>query len=357
MNPLVVVTQHGRRPLHVVVDDRLDIGRECDGLLICDERVSRRHLRLEVVDEGLLVIDLGSSNGTFLDGTRLSAPTVLGQNSTLRVGSTSIRLHPDAPQGPIASNPQTDRRPTIAEPAPSIDVIGPSVDPSSEASRTVRQTGIELVARAVVEQRPTLGQRDPAGDDTVTIMFSDIESSTELATSMGDEGWYQRLSRHNGIVESCVMQAGGRIVKNQGDGYMMSFSSARRALLAAAAIQSELDADQPGGCVPLRVRIGCHTGEAIRHGNGDLFGQHVIIAARVADLARGGEILVSSIAKEITVARGDLVFDEGRSVSLKGITGPQLVHGFLWRQLAPEALASSIVPASADRGPVSRSLR
>ncbi len=364
MNPHVVVTQHGRRPLHVVVADRLEIGRECDGLLICDERASRRHLRLEVSDEGLLVIDLGSSNGTFIDGARLDGPVVLEQNSTVRVGSTSIRLHPETPQGPSATFPMSDAashstresvavpRPTVAETVPEVQLLGAEAGAatrsSADAGLTVRQTGIELVARAVVEQRPPLGQRDPAGDDTVTIMFSDIESSTELATSLGDEGWYRRLSHHNQIVESCVARGGGRIVKNQGDGYMMTFSSARRALLTAAAIQSDLGGRQPDGRQPIRVRIGCHTGEAIRHGNGDLFGQHVIIAARVADLAAGGEVLVSSIAKEITAARGDFRFGEGRSVSLKGISGSHLVHEFDWRGFTDDTLASSASSRSAQ---------
>ncbi len=358
MNPHVVVTQHGRRPLHVVVADRLEIGRECDGLLICDERASRRHLRLEVSDEGLLVIDLGSSNGTFLDGTRLDGPVVLDHNSTVRVGSTSIRLHPETPQGPSVTFPMSnvapystpgsvaDPRPTVAETIPEVQLLGAEMEPviglPADAGQTVRQTGIELVARAVVEQRPPLGQRDPAGDDTVTIVFSDIEASTELATALGDEGWYRRLSHHNEIVESCVARGGGRIVKNQGDGYMMTFSSARRALLTAAAIQNDLGGDQADGREPIRVRIGCHTGEAIQNGDGDLFGQHVIIAARVADLALGGEVLVSSIAKEITAARGDLLFGEARSVSLKGISGSHVVHEFDWRRATPGPRASSV---------------
>ncbi len=90
MNTLVEVRQPGRHPLRLEVVDRLDIGRECDGLLIVDERVSRRHLRLESVVEGLQVTDLGSSNGTYLDGERLEGSAVIGPDTTLRIGSTSI---------------------------------------------------------------------------------------------------------------------------------------------------------------------------------------------------------------------------------------------------------------------------
>ena len=89
---LIVVAQEGRSPLHIQVTDRLDIGRECDGLLVTDERVSRRHLRFEVVGEQLMVTDLGSSNGTYLDGIRLRGPAALEPDSTLTLGSVSIRL-------------------------------------------------------------------------------------------------------------------------------------------------------------------------------------------------------------------------------------------------------------------------
>ena len=88
---LLVVAQEGRSALHILVTDRLDIGRECDGLLVADERVSRRHLRFEVVDGRLVVRDLGSSNGTFLDGVRVDGPVPFEATSTVTLGSTSIR--------------------------------------------------------------------------------------------------------------------------------------------------------------------------------------------------------------------------------------------------------------------------
>jgi pSer/pThr/pTyr-binding forkhead associated (FHA) protein len=89
---VIVVTQQDRVPLQVLVEGRLDVGRECDGLLLADERVSRHHLRLEMVDGHMVVADLGSSNGTFVDGVRVRAPVVLGPHSTITLGSTSIRL-------------------------------------------------------------------------------------------------------------------------------------------------------------------------------------------------------------------------------------------------------------------------
>ncbi len=105
---LIAVSQDGRIPLHVVVVDRLDVGRECDGLLLADQRVSRLHLRLELVDGHMVVADLGSSNGTFVDGLRVRAPVVLEPLSTITLGATSIRLLGVAPlpgRDPATSGP------------------------------------------------------------------------------------------------------------------------------------------------------------------------------------------------------------------------------------------------------------
>ena len=73
------------------------------------------------------------------------------------------------------------------------------------------------------------------------------------------------------------------------------------------------------------MRIGLHTGEAIKEGD-DFFGKHVNLAARVAGQARGGEILVSSLLKELTESAGEFAFGEGRKVELKGLRRKHSVY-------------------------------
>ena len=165
---------------------------------------------------------------------------------------------------------------------------------------------------------------------TVTILFSDIESSTELATSLGDIAWYEVLDTHNRTFRSQLTRFGGCEVKSHGDGFMLTFPSGRRAVRFAIATQRSLEAVDR-----VRVRMGLHTGEAIVDDTGDLFGQHVILASRIANLAAGGEILVSSLVKEIVSTRGDIVFASGRNVVLKGIEGTCTVHPLDWHASTP----------------------
>jgi class 3 adenylate cyclase len=165
-------------------------------------------------------------------------------------------------------------------------------------------------------------------------MFSDIESSAEKTARLGDQRWLALLREHDRIVRNSVNQRGGRVVKTQGDGFMVSFKSARAAVLAAVSIQQAMHArTEADGVEAVRVRLGIHTGEAISASDGDLFGRHVVVAARIADAATGGEILVSSLVREIALGRGDLFFGEARTVHLKGI-GDHAVHQVLWSEPA-----------------------
>jgi class 3 adenylate cyclase len=144
------------------------------------------------------------------------------------------------------------------------------------------------------------------------------------------------LDLHNRVFRAQLTRFGGCEVKSQGDGFMLTFPSARRAVRFAIATQRSFEgADHGDALRRVRVRMGLHTGEAIVDETGDLFGQHVIIASRIANLAAGGEILVSSLVKEIVSPRGDVVFDAGRSVVLKGIEGACMVHPLDWRASSP----------------------
>jgi class 3 adenylate cyclase len=186
-------------------------------------------------------------------------------------------------------------------------------------------SSVDEVASTVASERPTL-RPAAAPDGTVTILFSDIEASTALNERLGDVRWLELLREHNRLVRDQVQACGGFEVKSQGDGFMIAFPSARRAIQCARAIQDAVAAalaEHPDG--PIRVRIGLHTGEAIRQ-ESDFYGKNVAVAARIADQARGGEILASSVVKQLTESAGDVGFEEGREVELAGLAGTHAVY-------------------------------
>ena len=186
-------------------------------------------------------------------------------------------------------------------------------------------SSVDEVASSVAAERPSL-RSAAAPDGTVTILFSDIEGSTAHNERLGDVRWLELLRAHNRVVRGCVRAYGGFEVKSQGDGFMLAFPSARKAIDCARAIQDAIAAElgnHPDG--PILVRIGLHTGEAIRE-ESDFYGKNVVVAARIADKARGGEVLASAVVKQLTESAGDIGFDDVREVELAGLAGTHAVY-------------------------------
>jgi len=156
-------------------------------------------------------------------------------------------------------------------------------------------------------------------DGRVSLLFSDIEGSTALNRRLGDEEWVRVLRAHDEIAARTVRRNGGRIVKTQGDGFMAAFRTANGAVAAAVALGPALrDADNVP--VPLRLRIGVHTGKVVSENN-DLFGTNVVMAARIADAARGNEVLVSDAVHDEIAGTEGLELHRRRRVRLKGLAG------------------------------------
>jgi class 3 adenylate cyclase len=307
MEPIVVVLQPGRQALYLMLREPLVIGRESEGLALADAQVSRRHLELRSDDGAVIVTDLGSTNGTFLDGERVSGPMALQPGATLVLGETAVRVVATAPTGGDDHGRGT--------------VLGARA--GEGAGDELRRTSIDVVADLVTAD-PGPAQ---VGSDTMTILFSDIESHTEQVAAMGDAAWFDLLEAHNRVFREELARAGGREVKAQGDGFMLAFTSVRRALTFAVAAQQRLEehsiADPDRA---IRVRMGLHTGEAIADPSGDLFGRHVIKAARIANLAAGGQVLVSATVREIATGHQGLKFSDGEAVELKGLDGLHTIH-------------------------------
>jgi adenylate cyclase len=186
---------------------------------------------------------------------------------------------------------------------------------------SVRSSIEDLAGWARVE-RPDLARI--TADGRVVLVFSDIEGSTARNASLGDQEWVKVLKKHDELIQRRVADHHGFIVKNQGDGFMIAFAEPDDAVQCSIAVQRDLMKKANAGD-GIRVRIGAHVGTSVRRGD-DLFGLDVATAARIADLAEGGEILVSDALRQAVDERAGIEFGATRDVQLKGVPGTQRVH-------------------------------
>jgi adenylate cyclase len=186
---------------------------------------------------------------------------------------------------------------------------------------SVRSSIEDLAGWARVE-RPDLARI--TADGRVVLVFSDIEGSTARNASLGDQEWVKVLKKHDELIQRRVADHRGFIVKNQGDGFMIAFAQPDDAVACSIAVQRDL-MQKAGAGDGIRVRIGAHVGTSVRRGD-DLFGLDVATAARIADLAEGGEILVSDALRQAVDGRAGIEFGASRDVQLKGVPGTQRVH-------------------------------
>ncbi len=189
--------------------------------------------------------------------------------------------------------------------------------------RSTLLASIDDFTRWALEDRGEIA-RVAGPDGEVTIFFSDIENSTALNSELGDEEWVKLLAAHDKLLHTYVDKHRGMVVKSQGDGYMVVFSTPELALSASLDVQRALSAKRQRSRrlrrTPIRVRIGLHTGTAIEK-EGDYFGRNVAMAARVASMADGGEILVSTDIADRLADSTDFAFIEEDTVEFKGLPG------------------------------------
>lgn len=184
---------------------------------------------------------------------------------------------------------------------------------------------------------PPTASQDPSQTRTGvfrTILFTDIEQSTSLTQRFGDAQAQELLRVHDSIVRGAVERRGGSQIKHTGDGIMASFPAASGGVNAAIEIQqalTERNAANPE--TPIRVRIGLNAGEPLAEedaeGRSDLFGTAVILAARIADLAGPGEILVSDVVRQLVAGKRYMFSDRGEQV-LRGFEDPVRVYEVRW---------------------------
>jgi class 3 adenylate cyclase len=153
----------------------------------------------------------------------------------------------------------------------------------------------------------------PAG--VITFLFTDLVGSTALIDRLGDDAADGVRRGHFELLRRAVTESGGREVKNLGDGLMVSFVSPVAALSCAVAMQRAV------GGSGLELRVGLHAGEPTLEGD-DYFGTPVVVAKRLCDLARGGQIVASELLAGFVGTRGGFRFRPLGKLALKGLSEP-----------------------------------
>jgi class 3 adenylate cyclase len=152
----------------------------------------------------------------------------------------------------------------------------------------------------------------PAPDRVLaTVLFTDIVSSTQKLEAIGDQHWRQLLDSHHARVRQLLERYAGTEIDTAGDGFFATFDGPTRAIRCACAIGDAIRE------IGLAIRAGLHTGEIECRG-ATATGIAVHVGARVAALARPGEVLVTSTVKQLVPGSGIHFADRGAH-TLKGV--------------------------------------
>jgi class 3 adenylate cyclase len=188
--------------------------------------------------------------------------------------------------------------------------------------------GAKLIELAGEDHLPWLGDRDTVLNEVekfltgkhqvlepervlATVLFTDIQGSTERAAALGDHSWRELLEAFYAKVREVLKQYRGREINTLGDGLLAAFDGPARAIRCAGAIRDAVRS------LNLEVRCGLHTGEREVVGN-DLAGIAVHTGARVTGLAASGEVLVSQTVRDLVAGSG-LSFEDRGIHALKGV--------------------------------------
>ena len=213
--------------------------------------------------------------------------------------------------------------------------LGPAVE------REMREAEVRRARKVAEEQRQTLARELEQAytqlerrvrEITASIMFTDLQDSTQMLTRLGDEENQTLLASHGKIIREQLDKYGGQEVKTTGDGFMIAFYSARKAVTCAVEIQKEIQAfNLQNPDRQLKVRIGLNLGEVIKEED-DYFGSAVVVAARIMDESTGGQILVSDLLRQVAAgpSNSEHEYSDFGLRTLKGFDEEEHIFEVLW---------------------------
>jgi class 3 adenylate cyclase len=260
-----------------------------------------------------------------LDGTKFSTPAVI----RLAHGDYELRLPAIWIDSEVAVGKLAEARAALerneTEPAQHAAKIaaeitdrpfltgeeGPWIELQRERFSKIRTDALEILAAA--KERAEGGARPLRV--LKTFMFTDIVESTKLVELLGDDAWSDLVRWHDQTLRRTFESHTGEEIDRAGDGFFVAFPDQQSALACAVEIQRSLiDHRRSQGFAP-QLRIGLHSAE-VNTEEGLYQGAGVNIAARIAALAEGGQIVAS---RETVEHLEESRITDVRMVELKGI--------------------------------------
>lgn len=165
---------------------------------------------------------------------------------------------------------------------------------------------------------------------TATVLFTDVVGSARTRTSLGEELADDHFRRHEQLLRAVAAAHGAIFVKGLGDGLMALFSSATAALEASAAIEQAVEGENEYAVAPVAVRAALSAGD-VRWTDDDVSGLPVIEAARLVDVAHGGQVLCTDLVRRLAQGRGQHEFKDLGPVPAKGLGEPLQVCELRWQ--------------------------
>ena len=181
------------------------------------------------------------------------------------------------------------------------------------ASLEVAESKVRGELTTIVERLQAAGRGGPVNRRLQTVMFVDVVGSTAHLASAGDRAWRAVLTELNEVMDRAAAAESGRVIKHNGDGALLAFEQPSGAIDCAHALVGAM----AGRAID--IRAGLHMGEC-EVADDDVYGMAVHIAARVADEAGPGEVLVSQTLKDLVLG-SERAFEDRGTRALKGVPG------------------------------------
>ena len=163
---------------------------------------------------------------------------------------------------------------------------------------------------------------------TRSFLFSDLRDFTSFVETHGDAAGSEVIRTYRTLVRAEIARTGGGEIKTEGDSFFVVFDSARQAVACGIGLQQAATrVSTPER--PIRVGVGVHAGEPVPH-DGQFIGSAVNVAARLAQNAAAGDLLISDTVRGL-LRTSDLPPLVERAVTMKGVTDPPRAYSVEWR--------------------------